>query len=176
MELRWTDETQMTTFAQDLANRNGIGMAFVALDGNLGAGKTTLVRNLLQSLGVKGRIKSPTYTIMESYILTENPPLTASHFDFYRFNDPQEWEDAGFRDVFAAPGLKLVEWPEKAGQLLPSPDLVVSITSQEDDSRDVTLKAYSPLGQSLILPVGPLALASHATIASNLTSISPRID
>ncbi|MDE1997498.1 MAG: tRNA (adenosine(37)-N6)-threonylcarbamoyltransferase complex ATPase subunit type 1 TsaE, partial [Burkholderiales bacterium] len=69
------------------------------------------------------------------------------HFDFYRFNDPQEWEDAGFRDVFAAPGLKLVEWPDKAAGLLPRPDLRVVIEPLAQDHRLVRLKAVSPLGQ-----------------------------
>lgn len=172
----WANESQMAQFARDLANRNGIDQAFIALDGDLGVGKTTLVRNLLQSLGVTGRIKSPTYTIMESYLLTGSPPLTASHFDFYRFNDPQEWEEAGFRDVFASPGLKLVEWPEKASEVLPSPDLVVSITTQHDDSRRVSLLAYSPLGQALILPIDAQEAPSHATIACKPTSNPSRID
>ena len=136
-------------FAKHLANRNGIEQAFVALDGDLGAGKTTLVRNLLQALGVEGRIKSPTYTIMETYALAHSP-LQVAHFDFYRFNDPMEWEDAGFRDVFAATGLKLVEWPEKALGLLPQPDLLVRIASQDDTSREVTLKAFTPLGLALL--------------------------
>lgn len=139
----------MMAFAKHLANRNGIERAFVALDGDLGAGKTTLVRNLLQALGVVGRIKSPTYTIMESYALAQSP-LMASHFDFYRFHDAHEWEDAGFRDVFAAAGLKLVEWPERAIGLLPQPDLLVCIATKDDASREVMLKAFSPLGLTLL--------------------------
>ena len=79
----------------------------VTLEGDLGAGKTTFTRHLLQALGVQGRIKSPTYAVMESY----DVGWPVAHFDFYRFSDPQEWEDAGFRDVFASPGLKVCEWP-----------------------------------------------------------------
>ena len=94
--------------------------AFITLEGPLGAGKTTFARHLLRSLGATGRIKSPTYALLEPYDL---PRLKASHFDFYRFNDPREWIDAGLRDVFAQPGLKLAEWPDKAGALLPVPDL-----------------------------------------------------
>jgi tRNA threonylcarbamoyladenosine biosynthesis protein TsaE len=72
------------------------------------------------------------------------------HFDFFRFNDPREWEDAGFRDIFAGPGLKLAEWPEKAEDLLPRADLVVRIETQSDESRNVTLLAQTPLGQELL--------------------------
>ena len=97
-----------------LAAHPAIANAFIELHGELGAGKTTLVRHLLRALGVQGRIKSPTYAVVEPY---ELPTLsTIWHFDFYRFNDPREWEDAGFRDIFAGPGLKLAEWPEKAGR------------------------------------------------------------
>jgi tRNA threonylcarbamoyladenosine biosynthesis protein TsaE len=65
------------------------------------------------------------------------PGLAISHFDFYRFDDPREWEDAGFRDVFAAPGLKLAEWPEKAAGVLPVPDLRLHIEVTDDDQRRV---------------------------------------
>jgi tRNA threonylcarbamoyladenosine biosynthesis protein TsaE len=72
------------------------------------------------------------------------------HFDFYRFNDPREWEDAGFRDIFAGPGLKLAEWPENAGALLPAADLVVRIEAGADELRHVTLKAQTAAGAELI--------------------------
>ena len=73
------------------------------------------MRHLLHALGVERPIKSPTYALMEPYEAgADAGGFAISHFDFYRFDDPQEWEDAGFRDVFASPGLKLVEWPEKA--------------------------------------------------------------
>ena len=119
----------------------------VLVSGDLGAGKTTFVRHLLQALGVQGRVKSPTYAVMEPYPL---PGFDAWHFDFYRFDDPQEWEDAGFRDVFAAPGLKLAEWPEKAGGLLPPPDLRIAIAIGPDERRHVSLAALSPLGRELL--------------------------
>ncbi len=155
MHLVWRSEDDLASFTQRLANRNAIGTAFIALDGDLGAGKTTWVRKLLQQMGVQGRIKSPTYSIMESYELpyglaTANQPTSLSHFDFYRFQDEQEWDDAGFRDVFGAPGLKLVEWPGKALGLLPVPDLLIRIEVQSDESRKVTLKAFSPLGLELL--------------------------
>lgn len=119
----------------------------VTLQGDLGAGKTTLVRHLLRALGVQGRIKSPTYAVVEPH---EPPGLPAWHFDFYRFNDPREWEDAGFRDIFASPGLKLVEWPQQAGTLPPTPDLAVQLAVQADESRQITLTAHTPTGVKLI--------------------------
>jgi tRNA threonylcarbamoyladenosine biosynthesis protein TsaE len=96
---------------------------------------------------VQGRVKSPTYAVVEPY---EIDGRAVWHFDFFRFNDPREWEDAGFRDIFAGPGLKIAEWPEKAAGLLPRADLVLRIEVQPDESRSVTLHAQSPLGQELL--------------------------
>jgi tRNA threonylcarbamoyladenosine biosynthesis protein TsaE len=72
------------------------------------------------------------------------------HFDFYRFNDPQEWEDAGFRDIFASPGLKLVEWPQKAEGLLPQADLDIAISTDSETARRVTLLSHTLLGAALL--------------------------
>jgi tRNA threonylcarbamoyladenosine biosynthesis protein TsaE len=145
--LVWADEAACAASAAQLAAHPAIARAFVELHGTLGSGKTTFVRHLLHALGAVGRIKSPTYAVMEPY---ELPAFNAWHFDFYRFNDPQEWEDAGFRDVFAAPGLKLAEWPEKAEGLLPTPDLRMEIILGESDRRIVRLDALTPLGQELL--------------------------
>ena len=145
--LRWHDETATQAFAQWLAQRPQLGTALIALGGDLGVGKTTLVRHLLQALGVRGRIKSPTYAVVEPY---ELPGVAIWHFDFYRFSDPREWEDAGFRDLFASPGLKLVEWPEKAAGVLPCPDLTINIDYASNDARDVTLTARTELGTRLL--------------------------
>ncbi|HMW24830.1 MAG TPA: tRNA (adenosine(37)-N6)-threonylcarbamoyltransferase complex ATPase subunit type 1 TsaE, partial [Burkholderiaceae bacterium] len=133
--------------ARALAARPALRDAYVELHGPLGAGKTTFARHLLRALGVAGRVKSPTYAVMEPY---ELPGGMVWHFDFYRFNDPQEWEDAGFRDVFASRGLKLAEWPEKAEGLLPAPDLRVDIEPLEADKRRVTLAACTPRGLELL--------------------------
>ena len=122
--------------------------AVIELHGPLGAGKTTFVRLLLRALGVEGRIKSPSYAVMESYELAGGS--IASHFDFYRFGDPREWEDAGFRDVFAAPGLKLSEWPEKAAGQLPPPDLQLFIELMPDDSRRVRVVGQTKLVTALV--------------------------
>ena len=119
----------------------------IYLHGDLGAGKTTLVRHLLRALGVQGRIKSPTYAVVEPH---ETAQLAIWHFDFYRFDDPREWEDAGFRDIFASPGLKLAEWPEKAAALTPPADLAIHIEAMDETERQVTLRAGTATGRSLL--------------------------
>jgi tRNA threonylcarbamoyladenosine biosynthesis protein TsaE len=167
----WSDEAACAHSARRLAAHAALRQAFIELHGDLGAGKTTFVRNLLRALGVAGTIKSPTYAVMENYELpvvaapssssfssSSSPvpgPTPASHFDFYRFNDPQEWEDAGFRDVFAEPGLKLVEWPEQARALLPVPDLQLTLLALPDDARQVRWDALTPLGVALLPRVAP---------------------
>ena len=144
----WHSEDDTQAFAARLAAQPALRNSFIELHGDLGAGKTTLVRHLLRALGVQGRIKSPTYAVVEPH---ETPDgLQAWHFDFYRFSDPREWEDAGFRDVFASPGLKLAEWPEKAGALLPRADLVIHIDAQADGTRRVSLQAPTATGRGLL--------------------------
>lgn len=152
----WSDEAACEATAQALARHPGLRCACIELHGPLGAGKTTFARHLLRALGVTGRIKSPSYAIVEPH---EVPATTAAdeldklniwHFDFYRFGDPREWEDAGFRDLFASPGLKLVEWPEKAAGLLPVADLVLSLSPLDDDSRTAHWQAGTPLGATLL--------------------------
>jgi tRNA threonylcarbamoyladenosine biosynthesis protein TsaE len=146
--LQWPDESACSEAAVALAEvlapalRAGAS-AVLELDGTLGAGKTTFTRHLLRALGVQGRIKSPSYAVVEPHLL---PDMAIHHFDFYRFNDPQEWEDAGFRDIFAAPGLKLVEWPDKAAGLLPPPDLRLHIEVDDSDARTVTIEARTGAG------------------------------
>jgi tRNA threonylcarbamoyladenosine biosynthesis protein TsaE len=147
--MNWQDEAETAAFARALARQPAIGRALIELQGDLGAGKTTFVRHLLKSLGVEGRIKSPTYAVVEPYTLAASN-LNIWHFDFYRFNDPREWEEAGFRDIFANPGLKLVEWPEKAGDHLPKPDLLIHIEMLANESRAITLTAHTPTGAELL--------------------------
>lgn len=145
---RWGTEADTAAFARQLAAAPGLREAFIALHGELGAGKTTFVRHLLRALGVSGRVKSPTYAVVEPH---ETPDgLAVSHFDFYRFNDPREWEDAGFRDLFAAPGLKLAEWPDQAAGLLPVADWVLRIDAQDDGARTVCVQAQTPLGAQML--------------------------
>ncbi len=143
----WRTEDDTVAFAASLAASPAVRDAFIELHGELGAGKTTLVRHLLRALGVRGRIKSPTYAVVEPH---EGNGLSIWHFDFYRFDDPREWEDAGFRDLFASPGLKLAEWPEKAAGVLPVADLALHIDTRPDDVRIVTCEAWTPTGQELL--------------------------
>ena len=147
--LVWPDEAATAAFAAQLAaalthaNLN----ACIALHGDLGAGKTTLVRHLLHALGVTGRIKSPTYAVVEPYTVAAGEVW---HFDFYRFSDPREWEDAGFRDIFASAGLKLCEWPQNAAGVMPTPDLALDIQVDDDAQRQVTITALTPRGEGLL--------------------------
>ena len=147
LPLLWKGEDDTRAFAQRLAAHPAIADAFIALHGDLGAGKTTLVRHLLRALGAQGRIKSPTYAVVEPY---ELPNLQAWHFDFYRFDDPREWEDAGFRDIFAGAGLKIAEWPLKAAAMLPAADLDIHIVLGQDERRHVTLRANTDKGRELL--------------------------
>ena len=129
----------------------GARQCHLELHGPLGAGKTTFARHLLHALGVQGRVKSPTYAVMEPYELErDGTPFAIWHFDFYRFDDPQEWEDAGFRDVFASRGLKLAEWPEKAEGLLPEADLRIHIEPLLDERREVRITAHTRVGAELL--------------------------
>lgn len=161
------DEAQTQALAEQLACLPALANAVLALHGDLGAGKTTLVRHLLRALGVQGRIKSPTYTVVEPHEApwparwperegsVSGACLHIWHFDFYRFSDPREWEDAGFRELFAQPGLKLVEWPEKAQGAMPTPDADLSLQPMDDHehSRHLRLTARTPVGQQLLQAV-----------------------
>ena len=158
--LLWRDESATEEFARALAALPELRQAYIELQGDLGAGKTTLVRHLLRALGVQGRIKSPTYAVVEPY---ELPGLNVWHFDFYRFNDPREWADAGFRDIFTSSGLKLAEWPEKAAGCVPQADLVVRLEVDDDASRRVRLTAQTALGAHLL----------HHLEAPNLAKVGP---
>ena len=143
----WRSEEDTAAWAARLAAQPALAQAYITLHGDLGAGKTTLVRHLLRALGVQGRIKSPTYAVVEPH---EAPGISIWHFDFYRFDDPREWEDAGFRDIFANPGLKVAEWPEKAAALTPLADLAIHIEATDDTERKVTLHAPTATGRSLL--------------------------
>jgi tRNA threonylcarbamoyladenosine biosynthesis protein TsaE len=157
----WADEAATAAAGAALAARPALIDAFIELHGPLGAGKTTFVRHLLRALGVTGRIKSPTYALLEPYGVQRGNgthpggtpaggTLSISHLDFYRLDDPREWSDAGLRDIFAAPGLKLVEWPERAAGLLPVPDLVLDIQPEDDQSRRVRVQALTARGRELL--------------------------
>lgn len=116
------------------------------LRGDLGAGKTTLTRGLLRGLGFEGKVKSPTYTLVESYVISG---LYLYHFDFYRFVDPDEWDAAGFRDYFNRESVCLIEWPEKAQELLPVPDLEIRL-AVHGAGREANLSAHTEQGNACL--------------------------
>jgi tRNA threonylcarbamoyladenosine biosynthesis protein TsaE len=146
--LFWPDEAACAATARALASRPEIRDATLELAGELGAGKTTFARHLLRALGVDGRIKSPSYAVVEPYALADGG--AAWHFDFYRFDDPREWEDAGLREPYAARGLKLAEWPEKAAGLLPPADLRIEIEVLDETRRRAVFVARSRAGRGLL--------------------------
>jgi tRNA threonylcarbamoyladenosine biosynthesis protein TsaE len=112
------------------------------LKGELGAGKTTFVRGLLRGLGYQDKVKSPTYTLVEPYDLER---FTIYHFDLYRFKDEHEWDDAGFREYFNNQSVCLVEWPEKAGHILPQPDISIEL-SHQSFGRHIHLVSFTSIG------------------------------
>jgi tRNA threonylcarbamoyladenosine biosynthesis protein TsaE len=139
------DENATLALGAALARGFEPGMV-VFLVGELGAGKTTLVRGALRALGYAGRVKSPTYTLVELYEVSR---LNLHHFDFYRFQDPREWIEAGFRDTFNGVNVSLVEWPEKAAGLLPPADVCVTLEIQ-DAGRLAILDPRSSAGQRCV--------------------------
>jgi tRNA threonylcarbamoyladenosine biosynthesis protein TsaE len=114
------------------------------LSGELGTGKTTLVRGLLRALGHGGHARSPSYALVEPYALSR---LNLYHFDFYRFKDRSEWASSGFREHFNPDTLCVVEWPERAGDALPPADLEVRL-SYLNEGRTAELAAHSPQGDA----------------------------
>jgi tRNA threonylcarbamoyladenosine biosynthesis protein TsaE len=123
----------------------------IHLRGELGAGKTAFVRALLRESGIRGRIKSPSYALLETYKVSN---LYFYHFDFYRFSDTREWLDAGFRDVLRDEAVVLIEWPERAGALLSPPDLQIAL-DYAVEGRDATLTAYTARGQLWLNEIVP---------------------
>jgi tRNA threonylcarbamoyladenosine biosynthesis protein TsaE len=119
----------------------------VHLSGGLGAGKTTLARGLVRALGFPGKVKSPSYALVEPYV---DSRLTLYHFDFFRFKDPREWDEAGFRECFDGRAICLVEWPEKAAGLLPPADLRVHLEIPSRGGRDATIAADSEAGRACL--------------------------
>jgi len=121
--------------------RNGL---VLHLRGELGSGKTTLVRGLIRALGSTERVRSPTYTLLEHYTISR---LNLYHFDFYRFHDPAEWLNSGFQEHFGPDALCVVEWPERAGTTLAPPDVAVAL-EMLGDGRRARLRALTSAGES----------------------------
>lgn len=142
LQLSLTSEQDTQRLAQSVAVHFSQGVIY--LMGDLGAGKTTLTRYLLQKLGHKGAVKSPTYTLVEPYQIAERAIF---HFDLYRLNDPYELELMGIRDYLETPNaLFIFEWPSKGGDEIPDADLSIEILKNEDDElqRSVILTAQDP--------------------------------
>ena len=116
------------------------------LKGELGSGKTTLARGLIRALGHPGRVKSPTYTLVEPYGLLR---LNLYHFDFYRFKDRSEWLSSGLREHFNAQSLCIVEWPEQAGDLLAPPDLEIQLKYDARARSDSQARRATPVAHSV---------------------------
>ena len=129
----------------------------ITLAGDLGAGKTTLVRRVLRGLHIAGPIKSPTYTLVEPYTVSS---LYLYHFDFYRLRDPDEWEAAGFREYFRDDAICLIEWPERAGPLLPVADLQITL-EVVDDGRRCTATVQSERAEACLVALAALGTAKR---------------
>jgi tRNA threonylcarbamoyladenosine biosynthesis protein TsaE len=139
------DETATAAFAARLAKNLAPGL-LIYLRGDLGAGKTTLVRALLNALGYQGRVKSPTYTLLEHY---EVAGLSLRHFDLYRFRDEAEWETAGFNDEFDGANICLLEWPEQAAGLVPPADVEIFFEILPE-GRNISLHAHTDTGKKCL--------------------------
>jgi tRNA threonylcarbamoyladenosine biosynthesis protein TsaE len=158
MVVRTTGAEETEAFGARLASTRPAGddaLCVVYLMGDLGAGKTTLARGLLRSLGVTGAVRSPTYTLVEIY---ELGGLTAVHLDLYRLSDPGELHNLGLREWARGGALWLVEWPERGGGLLPGADLVITLTAG-DGGHDIEVSARTEPGAAWINRLGHQAPA-----------------
>lgn len=145
MQLRLDDEDRQVAFGESLG-RALMGRGRLHLDGELGAGKTTLTRGILRAYGHRGAVKSPTYTLVEPYELAS---ARVHHFDLYRLGDPEELEFIGGRDLLAEDALCVIEWPARGEGWLPTPDLVVRL-EVADNGRRACLTAHSDHGRRVL--------------------------
>ncbi|HET7586916.1 MAG TPA: tRNA (adenosine(37)-N6)-threonylcarbamoyltransferase complex ATPase subunit type 1 TsaE [Gammaproteobacteria bacterium] len=147
MKLIIPDEPEMITLGCRLAAALPESGLVITLRGDLGAGKTTLVRAMLRTLGVSGHVRSPTYTLVEPYALSGR---RAFHLDLYRVSDPEELEFLGVRDLDPADDLILIEWPERGEPLLPAADLDIAIGVTESGGRQADLTAETGRARGLL--------------------------
>ncbi|QOR40937.1 tRNA (adenosine(37)-N6)-threonylcarbamoyltransferase complex ATPase subunit type 1 TsaE [Billgrantia diversa] len=159
MRIRLDDEDRQVVFGQCLG-RALKGRGRIYLEGELGAGKTTLTRGILRAHGHAGAVKSPTYTLVEPY---ESQGGRVYHFDLYRLGNPEELEFIGGRDLFADDALCIVEWPSRGEGWLPTPDLTVAL-SLAGNGRSAWLEAHTEHGRSVLE-----ALARDATLADMIS-------
>ncbi|NWD66185.1 tRNA (adenosine(37)-N6)-threonylcarbamoyltransferase complex ATPase subunit type 1 TsaE [Pseudomonas gingeri] len=143
LTLQLPDEEAMVAFGRILAEVTG-GVGVIFLEGDLGAGKTTLSRGIIRGLGHVGAVKSPTFTLVEPYEIGD---IRAFHFDLYRLVDPEELEYMGIRDYFDGAALCLVEWPQQGQGFLPKPDLTITISSH-NGGRSLYLLSQGARGDS----------------------------
>jgi tRNA threonylcarbamoyladenosine biosynthesis protein TsaE len=155
--LQFANRIQKLFLAKNSPSNKALHFSLV---GDLGVGKTTLTRYLLRSLGHVGKVKSPTYGLCEPYQVNLNLKnntneitktlLPFHHFDLYRMSYAKEWMDAGFRDVFSEAGICMVEWPEKAEGTFPLADWIITLSTNDDDTRSLMISSQTNIGDELI--------------------------
>ncbi|ALQ06877.1 MULTISPECIES: tRNA (adenosine(37)-N6)-threonylcarbamoyltransferase complex ATPase subunit type 1 TsaE [Pseudoalteromonas] len=144
-ESHLNDEVATVTMGNQVAAIIEQG-AVIYLHGDLGAGKTTFTRGVVQGFGHTGKVKSPTYTLVEPYELEQ---ANVYHFDLYRLGDPEELEYMGIRDYFSANAICVVEWPEKGGEFIPVPDLDITL-SYVGNERKIVINSASDRGVAIV--------------------------
>lgn len=149
MIIKIPNEQSMLDFGATLAKASKQG-AIIYLIGDLGAGKTTLARGFLRACGHTGAIRSPTYTLVETYSL---PEMEIFHIDLYRLSDPEEVEYLGLTDLMTETAVGLIEWPERARGMIPQADISCTIHFDGDESREIKIDVHSIRGEKILLGV-----------------------